>query len=283
MAPSSPTHPKLAFIGAGNMASSIIGGLIQQGYSAQALYACDPNTEALNHLQKRFNIHTSADNITVCQHCDVIVLAVKPQILKQVCQGLQTPLSQRNGKPPLVMSVAAGISSEQIQTWLEQQQPVAIIRCMPNTPALVQQGASGLYANEQASDAQKQIAQSLLEAVGYVTWLENEDLIDAVTAVSGSGPAYFFLLMEAMIDAGMKQGLNRESATQLTLQTALGAATLAMKGDITVEELRHRVTSRGGTTEQAILSYENAGLRTIVDDAMTACAERSHTMAKEFH
>jgi pyrroline-5-carboxylate reductase len=153
---------------------------------------------------------------------------------------------------------------------------------MPNTPALVQQGASGLYANQQTSIAQKTIAEQLLQAVGYVTWLDNEDLIDAVTAVSGSGPAYFFLLMEAMIEAGIKQGLSKASATQLTLQTALGAATLAKSSDVPVDELRRRVTSPGGTTEQAVLHYEQAGLREIVEGAMKDCAERSKTMATEF-
>ena len=275
--------PSLAFIGAGNMASSIIGGLIQQGYSASSISACDPNTDALASLKARFGIEVSSDNSSVCQHSDVIVLAVKPQILKQVCQNLQAPLNASSVSSPLIISVAAGISSEQIQTWLGQEQPVAIVRCMPNTPALVQQSASGLYANTHTSDEQKHIAHSLLQTVGYATWLDSETMIHAVTAVSGSGPAYFFLLMEAMIDSAVNQGLDRESATQLTLQTALGAATLAKNSDVTVDELRRRVTSPGGTTEQAILSYENAGLRQIVDDAMIACAERSEAMAKEFN
>lgn len=274
----------LAFIGAGNMAGSIIGGLIQQGYPANAIHACDPNTDGLQRLQEQFGINTQTTNDAASQQCDVIVLAVKPQILKQVCQSLQAPLSTRDSSQlPLIISIAAGISSEQIQTWLGSEHPLAIVRCMPNTPALVQQGASGLYANQQTSDKQKQIAESLLQAVGYTTWLDDESLIDPVTAVSGSGPAYFFLLMEAMIDAGIKQGLSKESATQLTLQTALGAATLAKGSDVAVDELRRRVTSPGGTTEQALLTFEDAGLRSIVDDAMVACSKRSQTMAKEFN
>jgi pyrroline-5-carboxylate reductase len=146
----------------------------------------------------------------------------------------------------------------------------------------VGQGASGLYANTQTSNEQKAIAEQLMGAVGYATWVAKESLIDTVTAISGSAPAYFFLMMEAMIDAGVKQGLDRESATQLTLQTAMGAATLAKNSDVAVDELRRRVTSPGGTTEQAILSYEQAGLRNIVEDAMQRCADRSVEMAKEF-
>jgi pyrroline-5-carboxylate reductase len=152
---------------------------------------------------------------------------------------------------------------------------------MPNTPALVKQGASGLYANEAVSVEQKNLAEQLLNAVGITIWLDNESLLDAVTAVSGSGPAYFFLLMEAMIAAGVKQGLTPQQAKALTLQTAAGAATLAQQSDVDVDELRRRVTSPGGTTEQAILSFERDDFQRHVDAAMKACAERSKTMASE--
>lgn len=273
------TTNSITFIGAGNMATSIIGGLIEQGYDNKAITACDPNASTLDSLSERLGIQTATDNGSACASADVIVLAVKPQILKMVTENLQTTLNDRK-QLPLIISVAAGISSAQIQQWLGH--PAAVVRCMPNTPALVQQGASGLYANEQTSTEQKSIAESLLQAVGYSTWLDKETLIDAVTAVSGSGPAYFFLMMEAMIEAGVRQGLSKESATQLTLQTAQGAATLAQSSDVAVDELRRRVTSPGGTTEQAILSFEEAGLRTIVDEAMVACAERSKAMASDF-
>lgn len=274
------TTPTITFIGAGNMANSIIGGLIHQGYPADAITACDPNAENLTLLADTFAIHTLNNNAQACEHCDVIVLAVKPQILKCVVLDLQQTLAQRTCKP-LILSIAAGISCEQIQTWSEQDS--AVVRCMPNTPALVQQGASGLYANEHTSDAQKSMAETLLRAVGYATWVDHESDIDAVTAVSGSAPAYFFLLMEAMIEAGVKQGLSRENATELTLQTALGAATLAKSSDVSVDELRRRVTSPGGTTEQAVLYFQDAGLPKIVEGAMHACAERSKAMAKEFN
>lgn len=269
----------LTFIGGGNMASSIIGGLIEQGYAADHITACDPNNDSLNTLASRFGIHTSTDNLAACAQTDVIILAVKPQILKTVTESLKPALANRTTLP-LIISIAAGIASKDIQQWLAQD--IAVVRCMPNTPALVQQGASGLYANAHTSDQQKRIAEQLLSAVGYATWVETETLIDAVTAVSGSGPAYFFLLMEAMIDAGVKQGLSKESATQLTLQTALGAATLAKASDVSVDELRRRVTSPGGTTAEAIQRYETEGLRDIVEQAMDDCAERSKAMAKEF-
>ena len=278
----SSTHSacsSITFIGSGNMASSIIGGLIEQGYPANAITACDPNPESLSSLATRFGINTSTDNDNASRYCDVIVLAVKPQILSLVCKAMKTTLANRT-EQPLIISVAAGIGSTQIQKWLDQE--IAIVRCMPNTPALVQQGASGLFANSHTSAQQQQIAETLLNAVGYTTWVTNEELIDAVTAVSGSGPAYFFLLMEAMINAGVKQGLSKQSATELTLQTALGAATLAKSSHVSVDELRRQVTSPAGTTEQAIQHFENAGLHAIVEEAMQACAERSRAMAKEF-
>jgi pyrroline-5-carboxylate reductase len=273
------TTSSLTFIGGGNMANSIIGGLIQQGYTPENITACDPNQGALDALAAQFGIQTNTDNAAACANTDVIVLAVKPQILKTVTQAIGTAIAQRT-TAPLIISIAAGIASSDIQQWLGQD--IAIVRCMPNTPALVQQGASGLYANVLTSQAQKNIAEQLLQAVGYVTWVDSEALIDSVTAVSGSGPAYFFLLMEAMIDAGVKQGLSKESATQLTLQTALGAATLAKASDVSVAELRKRVTSPGGTTAAAIQHYEEASLSRIVEGAMSDCSERSKAMAKEF-
>lgn len=261
------------------MASSIIGGLIEQGHQPSTITVCDPNTSALEKLAAGFGIATTEDNQSASKECDVLILAVKPQILRQVVETLTETLKSRS-QAPLIISIAAGISSAQIINWLGFTAP--IVRCMPNTPALVQQGASGLYANDETNDEQKALAQSLLNAVGYSIWVRDEQLIDAITAVSGSGPAYFFLMMEAMIEAGIKQGLNPEDAATLTLQTALGAATLAQSSDVAVDELRRRVTSPGGTTERAIEHFEQAGLRTIIDAGMKACADRSREMAKDF-
>ena len=266
----------ICFIGAGNMANSIIGGLIAKGTAPEQITASDPNADTLALLQQQLGIKACADNQAACVNQDVVVLAVKPQVLKTVAQGIAPALSPHT----LVISIAAGITAEHLSRWLGKD--TAIVRCMPNTPALVKQGASGLYANPHVSAQQQQLAEDLLAAIGITVWLDEEALIDPVTAVSGSGPAYFFLLMEAMIEAGIKQGLNPEQARQLTLQTAAGAATLAQQSDVDVAELRRRVTSPGGTTEQAILSFEQAGFRQAVDDAMVACAERSKTMALEF-
>lgn len=266
--------PKISFIGAGNMASSIIGGLINKGYNASTITAADPFPEGLARLQSSYGINTTQDNGEAAAAADIIILSVKPQVLKTVAEALHSHIQPGT----LIISIAAGINIGSLRQWLGNH---AIVRCMPNTPALVQTGASGLYANPQTSDSQKQQANDILGAVGIVQWLESEDLIDPVTAVSGSGPAYYFLFMEAMIEAGVQQGLSREAATELTLQTALGAAKLALDSDVDVAELRRRVTSPNGTTEQAIRVFEEQGLRAIVSDAMQACTDRSIELARE--
>ncbi len=269
----------ITFIGSGNMSTSIIGGLISEGYQAHAITACDPDETVLKNIGEQFGINTSTENAKSVANANIVVLATKPQVLKEVALDLALSISNNPNKP-IVISIAAGINGSLLSQWLGSR--TAIVRCMPNTPSLVQEGATGLYANEHVSDQQKESAEQLMRAIGSVTWLESEELIDAVTAVSGSGPAYFFLLMESMIDAGIKQGLTLDQASKLTLQTALGAAKLAQKSDVRVSELRRRVTSPGGTTEQAILSFEEAGFRTIVDNALIACAERSKSMGEEF-
>ena len=269
------------------MATSLIGGLIKQGYDAALLHASDPNADALAALSRQYDIATAADNQQYCSQSQIIVLAVKPQVMKAVAATLRGQLSHQ----PLIISIAAGITTAQLQRWLtdetsndevnEKSQTLAIVRCMPNTPALVQLGATGLFANAQTTAAQRQCAQALMDAVGKSIWLDDEAALDVVTAVSGSGPAYFFLLMEAMIDAAVKQGLSPQQAQTLTLQTALGAASLAQQSDIDISTLRQRVTSPGGTTEQAIQRFESGGLRTLVDDAMQACADHSRKMSAE--
>lgn len=265
----SQTNPKIAFIGSGNMAKAIIGGLIAEGFSPNDLSASGPRLETLAKVAAEFGISVSTDNAATAAKADVIVLAVKPQMMKEVALGLADSLAHK----PLIISLAAGITTDSINTWLGGKQ--AIVRCMPNTPSQVRVGASGLFANTKVSEAQKSTANAILGAVGIVQWVDDEALINPVTAVSGSGPAYFFLIMEAMIDAGVALGLNRDSATELTLQTALGAAILAKQSDVDVAELRRRVTSPKGTTEQAILSFENDEIRAIFTRAMTACSNRA--------
>lgn len=267
------THPTIGFIGAGNMAASLIGGLIAKGFAPANLFASDPDTGALQALAQRTGITACHNNDAVVERVDVLVLAVKPQVMQAVLQAIATTVQT---KKPLVISIAAGISSSNICQWLDSE--CAVVRCMPNTPALVQLGASGLYANTQVSAQQRTQAQDILAAVGIAVWLDNEEQIDAVTAVSGSGPAYFFLLMEAMIAAGEKLGLTPDISRALTLQTALGAAQMAITSDVDTAELRRRVTSPGGTTERAIAHFETKGLREIVDGALQAAALRSQEM-----
>lgn len=260
---------KIAFIGAGNMAKAIIGGMLAEGFNAQQIIAAGPRIETLENVQREFHIDVSTDNTAAAVQADVIVLAVKPQMLKEVSLALRESLAHK----PLIISVAAGITTASLANWLGADQ--SIVRCMPNTPSQLRLGAAGAFANAAVSDAQKSAANAILSAVGIVQWLDDESLLNPVTAVSGSGPAYFFLFMEAMIEAGEKLGLSRECATELTLQTALGAAQLAKESECDVAELRRRVTSPKGTTEQAINSFEQDQLRATVLKAMTACSNRA--------
>lgn len=265
----------LAFIGAGNMARAIIGGLISNGYPASQIWASEPDISRLDDLKAQ-GLNITDSNERAVQAADIVILAVKPQVLKEVLTPLAGIAAQ---SPTLFISVAAGITSDSIDNWLGGNQ--AIVRCMPNTPALVKLGASGLFANSQVSDNQKQQAESILAAIGIALWVEDESLLHAITAVSGSGPAYYFLMMEAMIAAGVAQGLPLEVATQLTLQTARGAAEMASLSDVDPAELRRRVTSPKGTTEQAILTFQRQGFESTVSQAMDACAARSVSMAEE--
>jgi pyrroline-5-carboxylate reductase len=263
------TTTKIAFIGAGNMAKAIISGLLAEGYSPAHLSASAPRQETLNKIAIGFSIAVSSDNAATAAAADVIVLAVKPQMLKQVAEEIRSSLSHK----PLIISVAAGITTQSLATWLGEDQ--AIVRTMPNTPSQLRAGATGMFANNQVTAAQVSTANAILGAVGIVQWLDDETLLNSVTAVSGSGPAYFFLMMEAMIDAAVAQGLSRDCATELTLQTALGAAMLAKGSEFDVAELRRRVTSPKGTTEQAIESFERDQMRAMVQRAMGACANRA--------
>ncbi len=266
--------PKIAFIGAGNMAASLIGGLRAQGVPADAIRASDHGSEQRTQVAAEHGIATFADNLEAIQGADVIVLAVKPQVIKAVCQELAAHLQAKQ----LIVSIAAGITCASLENWLGSR---PIVRCMPNTPALLRQGVSGLYANGAVSAEQRVQAEQLLGAVGLALWLDEEKLIDAVTAVSGSGPAYFFLLIEAMTAAGEKLGLARETAAQLTLHTALGAARMAVSSDVEAAELRRRVTSPGGTTEAAIKRFQAGGFEALVEQAMQAAAERSAQLAEQ--
>ncbi|MBC3364341.1 pyrroline-5-carboxylate reductase [Pseudomonas sp. SWRI154] len=268
------SNTRIAFIGAGNMAASLIGGLRAKGLDASRIRASDPGEETRKRVSTEHGIETFADNAQAIEGVDVIVLAVKPQAMKVVCEALRPNLKPHQ----LVVSIAAGITCASMNKWLGAQ---PIVRCMPNTPALLRQGVSGLFATEQVTAEQRQQAQELLSAVGLALWLDTEQQLDAVTAVSGSGPAYFFLLIEAMTAAGEKLGLSREVAAQLTLQTALGAAHMAASSDVDAAELRRRVTSPAGTTEAAIKSFQAGGFEALVEKALGAAAHRSAEMAEQ--
>ncbi|WP_237885652.1 pyrroline-5-carboxylate reductase [Pseudomonas sp. PGPR40] len=265
---------RIAFIGAGNMAASLIGGLRAKGLDAAQIRASDPGEETRARVSAEHGIEMFADNAQAIEGVDVIVLAVKPQAMKTVCEAIRPSLKPNQ----LVVSIAAGITCASMNNWLGAQ---PIVRCMPNTPALLRQGVSGLFATGEVSAAQRQQAEELLSAVGIALWLDEEQQLDAVTAVSGSGPAYFFLLIEAMTAAGVKLGLPADIAAQLTVQTALGAAHMAVASDVDAAELRRRVTSPAGTTEAAIKSFQADGFEALVEKALGAAAHRSAEMAEQ--
>ena len=266
---------KLAFIGGGNMASSLIGGLVADNIDPNLIKVADPVDSLRENLAARYGIHTSKNNLDVIADADVIVLAVKPQQLKNVVEELGPVVKETD---PLVVSVAAGIHSEDINQWLGGD--VAVVRTMPNTPALVQSGATALFANEQVSEKQRDLAESIMRATGLTLWVDDESLMDAVTALSGSGPAYFFRIMEAIEAAGIKLGLPAETSRLLTLQTAFGAAKMALESSEPTSTLRENVTSPGGTTEQGLKVLDENNIDRVFTDVLTAARDRSKELAK---
>lgn len=267
---------KICFIGAGNMAQSLIGGLVASDYPKNKLIATDPNDEIQTQIVQQFGIECIADNDQAIAQSDIVVLAVKPQILKQVCQAIAPSIQNKN---PLIVSVAAGIECIDIEHWLGGN--LAVVRTMPNTPSLIQTGAAGLFANANVSEEQKSQAEHIMRAAGITLWVNEEAKLDIVTALSGSGPAYYFLFMEAMEQTAVKLGLDEKSAHLLTMQTALGAAKMVMESRQDCATLRRNVTSPNGTTEKAIESFEAANLRQIVDQAMQQSYKRAGELAKE--
>jgi pyrroline-5-carboxylate reductase len=266
----------IGFIGGGNMAGSLVGGLIADGFTTKNIWVSDVDAEKLAELHDRWRVNTSADNTQVAAMARVLVLAVKPQILHTVAVDIAETVRQHR---PLVISIAAGIREKDIERWLGGS--TAIVRCMPNTPALVRTGATALHANASVSDEQHDWAESILRAVGLTVWVGDEAMLDAVTALSGSGPAYFFLFMEAMEQAALELGLDKQTARVLTEQTAFGAAKVALEVDESPDELRRRVTSPGGTTQKAMDVFERGGLRALVAQAMRAARRRSIELSNE--
>ena len=274
----STVSARIGFVGAGNLASSLIGGLLAAGWSADSILAADPDADTRAAIDERFGIITAADNADVVAHADVVVLCVKPQVMQAVARDLAQHLRPEQ----TAISVAAGIPAGALRTWLGGEQAPGIIRAMPNTPALLGEGATGLYAHGAVSDAGRTAATDLFDAVGVTLWVEKEVALDWVIAVAGSAPAYFFAFMEAISAAGAKLGLPAEAAQQLTIATALGAARMAAEAGEAPDELRRRVTSPGGTTAEAIKHFEQHGLDKLVAGAMDAAVARAAEMAKEF-
>lgn len=266
---------KIGFIGSGNMASSLINGLIASGHSSQLIWATDVDAEKSQSLANKLQINVTDNNQTLTELVDVVVLAVKPQTLRRVSEEIATLTQQHK---TLVVSIAAGVNQNSLSQWLGEE--VAIVRCMPNTPALVLTGATVLHANPKVSMNQRDLAENILRAVGLALWVEQEQDLDAVTAVSGSGPAYFFLLMEAMEQTAKELGLSENIARLLVQQTALGAAKIGLESSESPQELRHRVTSPGGTTERAIETFQQGDFEDLVAKALYAARDRSIEMSK---
>ena len=267
---------KIAFLGGGNMALSLIGGLVSDGFNPSHIHIADPDANRLETIKASYAVQTYTDNTRAINECRVIVPAVKPQQLQHVVKQC-SPLWQDN---MMLISIAAGIRLNDIARWLERPN-AAIVRTMPNTPALVQAGATALYANEFVSAQQKELAESILRAVGITLWVQDEEQINVVTALSGSGPAYFFLVMEAIETAAIELGLEPETAKLLCLQTAFGASKMALESNDSTALLRQKVTSPGGTTERAIHELEDGGLRSLFENALVAAALRARELATQ--
>jgi len=264
---------KINFIGGGNMANAIIGGLKSNGFDMPSITVLELDAEKRAALAKDFNVQVT-DTYADFDNTDVIVLAVKPQQLKEVCNQLGAIL-----KSQLIVSIAAGVRSRDMSRWLNHYS--AIVRVMPNTPAQIRAGVSALYAMPDVSEAQRMQAETILAAVGKTLWLDNEDKMDAVTAISGSGPAYVFYFIEALQEAGVQLGLGEEAASMLALQTFAGAGLLAAQSTVDIKTLRAQVTSKGGTTEQGILALESADIKNIMYQAAKAAADKSKQLGDQ--
>ncbi|MFM8453484.1 MAG: pyrroline-5-carboxylate reductase [Gammaproteobacteria bacterium] len=265
-------NTKIGFIGGGQIARCIIGGLLSNAWLAQNIRVSDPNADKLAKLKEQFGIHADFDNSKLVQESDMIVIAVKPQQVQSALASLNLESEHQLDKK-LMISLVAGIRLENIQRWLNKN--LAIVRAMPNTPALLGASATALYANLKVSEEQKNLAESVLRSVGLALWVKHEHELDTVTALSGAGPAYFFLFMEAMAQAASHLGLREEDATILIQQTALGAAKMSMESDNSLAQLIQQVASKGGVTEKGLEVLEQANLRKILKKTLEAAKQRA--------
>ena len=273
------TFLNIAFIGGGNMASALIAGLLAKGQPSSLLHVVETDAKKLADFQAQGLNTYDASNVDntkrAIEKADVVVLAVKPQVIKDVLLPVKDSWGEQ-----VVISIAAGIATDSLAEWLGSQ--VKLVRAMPNTPAMIQMGATGLYAKAGVSEAEQQLAQQVMSAAGLVLWVDDEELLHAVTAISGSAPAYFFYMLENMIATGEKLGLTQTQATALAMQTALGSAQMALTSHDTPAELRRKVTSPNGTTQAAIEAMDDQKMHQIIADAMLACEQRSRELSQAF-
>ncbi|WP_097458864.1 pyrroline-5-carboxylate reductase [Mangrovitalea sediminis] len=270
------TAQTISFIGAGNMANSIIGGMVAQQFPAANIWVSSPEDKHLTAIRDQYGVNGTTDNRHCAKQADILILAVKPQVMRDICQEI-APVVQNTR--PLIISIAAGLETDTLDQWLGGHLP--IVRCMPNTPALVGRGAAGLYATESVTAEQKVAAEAIFNSIGIVTWLDDEALLHSVTALSGSGPAYFFLMLEALESAATDAGLTAETARSLAIQTMAGAAEMAATSPHDPAQLKRNVMSPGGTTERAIQTFEDGGLRELVRKAFDAAALRSRELSDQ--
>jgi pyrroline-5-carboxylate reductase len=267
-------NSRITFIGCGNMGRSLIGGLIANGLPVNSITGTDLNAEQRQTTTSQYNIEMLEDNIQAIKDADIVVLGVKPQSMENTLKPIKATLSEEK---PLLISIAAGIKLSHLGNWAGED--LAIVRVMPNTPALIQAGSAALCANKHATDVQRDLAEEIMRSVGLALWLEDEALMDTVTALSGSGPAYYFLIMEVMEKAAVQLGMPQDQARLLTLQTAFGAAKMALESSHDAASLRKQVTSPGGTTEQALNVLLNGGIESLFGQALEAAKERSAELA----
>lgn len=274
---SSISKQVIGFIGAGNMARSMASGLIANDWPKNNILLSDPDGAQRQGAQQALGVEIVEENASVVDRANILILAVKPQMLADVVAEITGPLAEKN---PLIISIAAGIQTSDLARWMGRQAPV--VRVMPNTPALIGSGACGLFANEHTTREQREQAETIMRAIGVTVWVKDEALLDIITALSGSGPAYFLLVMEVMESAAIKAGLDQKSARLLTLETALGAAKMALESSEDPAKLRHHVTSPGGTTEAAIKILEQGKIDQLFTSAINAATARSKELAEIF-
>ncbi len=269
-------HTKITFIGAGNMARNMIIGLLAEGIPSKNILVTNRSTDKLIALKSEYHVQTSQDNIAAVETADILVLAVKPFQMQQVCEQLADTVKNNR---PLVISVAGAVTTEMMRRWLGDES-VALVRTMPNTPSAVQAGATALYAVDAVSDAQKELATSFMAALGLTMWVHDEDQVERIAALSGSGPAYVFLIMEALQAAGEALGIPKDKVSQLTAQTVLGAAKMAIETQKDFAELRRSVTVPKGTTEPALAVLQSGDITKLFTKALQAANKRAHEITQ---